>query len=101
MSDVTRILSQIEAGDPQAAEMLLPLVYDELRKLAASKMAQEKSGQMLQATALVHEEFLKLVFVWHRIEQRRQYLAGAYNSAPHRRPRWWRAFRRSTGGPVR
>jgi hypothetical protein len=51
MSDVTRILSQIEAGDPQAAEMLLPLVYDELRKLAASKMAQEKSGQTLVATA--------------------------------------------------
>ena len=55
MSDVTRILSQIEEGDPAAAEQLLPLVYDELRKLAAQKMAQEKPGQTLQATALVHE----------------------------------------------
>src|SRR5262245_22113338 len=60
MSDVTRILSQIEAGDPQAAEKLLPLVYDELRKLAAVKLAQEKPGQTLQATALVHEAYLRL-----------------------------------------
>ena len=55
MSDVTRILSQINNGDPTAAEQLLPLVYDELRKLAAAKMAQEKPGQTLNATALVHE----------------------------------------------
>ena len=61
MSDVTRILSAIEEGDPHAAEQLLPLVYDELRKLAAAKMAQEKSGQTLQATALVHEAYLRLV----------------------------------------
>ena len=61
MSDVTRILSQIEQGDPQAAEKLLPLVYDELRKLAAQKMAQEKPGQTLQATALVHEAYVRLV----------------------------------------
>jgi RNA polymerase sigma factor (TIGR02999 family) len=61
MSDVTRILSAIEAGDPQAAEQLLPLVYDELRRLAAQKLAQEKSGQTLQATALVHEAYLRLV----------------------------------------
>jgi RNA polymerase sigma factor (sigma-70 family) len=61
MSDVTRILSQIEQGDPQAAEQLLPLVYDELRKLAAAKLAQEKPGQTLQATALVHEAYLRLV----------------------------------------
>src|SRR3954469_10669213 len=61
MSDVTRILSQIEAGDPQAAEKLLPLVYDELRKLAAVRLAQEKPGQTLQATALVHEAYLRLV----------------------------------------
>jgi hypothetical protein len=54
MSDVTCILSQIEQGDPQAAEKLLPLVDDELRKLAAAKLAQEKPGQTLQATALVH-----------------------------------------------
>src|SRR5678816_421257 len=61
MSDVTRILSQIESGDPSAAEKLLPLVYDELRKLAAVRLAQEKPGQTLQATALVHEAYLRLV----------------------------------------
>jgi RNA polymerase sigma factor (TIGR02999 family) len=61
VSDVTRILGQIEDGDGQAAEKLLPLVYDELRKLAAAKMAQEKPGQTLQATALVHEAYLRLV----------------------------------------
>jgi len=61
MSDVTRILSQIESGDPKAAEQLLPLVYDELRKLAAAKLAQEKPGQTLQATALVHEAYLRLL----------------------------------------
>jgi len=63
MSDVTRILSQIEQGDPQAAEKLLPLVYEELRKLAAAKLAQESPGQTLQATALVHEAYLRLVDV--------------------------------------
>lgn len=61
MSDVTRILSAIEQGDPRAAEKLLPLVYDELRKLAAQKLAHEKPGQTLQATALVHEAYLRLV----------------------------------------
>jgi RNA polymerase sigma factor (TIGR02999 family) len=61
MNDVTRILSAIEHGDPRAAEKLLPLVYDELRKLAAQKLAQEKPGQTLQATALVHEAYLRLV----------------------------------------
>ena len=61
MSEVTRILSAIEQGDPHAAEQLLPLVYDELRKLAAQKLAQEKPGQTLQATALVHEVYLRLV----------------------------------------
>jgi RNA polymerase sigma factor (TIGR02999 family) len=61
MTDVTRILSAIEHGDPHAAEQLLPLVYDELRKLAAQKLAQEKPGQTLQATALVHEAYLRLV----------------------------------------
>jgi RNA polymerase sigma factor (TIGR02999 family) len=60
MTEVTRILSAIEQGDPQAAEQLLPLVYDELRKLAAEKLAQEKPGQTLQATALVHEAYLRL-----------------------------------------
>jgi RNA polymerase sigma factor (TIGR02999 family) len=61
MSDVTHILSAIERGDPHAAGQLLPLVYDELRRLAAEKMAQEKPGQTLQATALVHEAYLRLV----------------------------------------
>jgi RNA polymerase sigma factor (TIGR02999 family) len=61
MGDVTRILADIEQGDPRAAEQLLPLVYDELRKLAAQKMAQENPGQTLQATALVHEAYLRLV----------------------------------------
>ena len=61
MTDVTRILSQIEAGDPTAAEQLLPLVYGELRKLAAAKLAKEKPGQTLSATALVHEAYLRLV----------------------------------------
>src|SRR5207247_3050694 len=57
----TRILSQIESGDPSATEQLLPLVYDELRKLAAARLAVEKPGQTLQATALVHEAYLRLV----------------------------------------
>lgn len=61
MSDVTRILSQIDAGDPGGAAQLLPLVYDELRKLAAARLAHERPGQTLQATALVHEAFLRLV----------------------------------------
>ena len=61
MSEVTRILSAIEDGDPHAAEQLLPLVYDELRQLAAQKLAQETPGQTLQATALVHEAYLRLV----------------------------------------
>jgi RNA polymerase sigma factor (TIGR02999 family) len=61
MNDVTRILSGIEQGDPQASDQLLPLVYDELRKLAAQRLAQEKPGQTLQATALVHEAYLRLV----------------------------------------
>lgn len=61
MSEVTRILSAVEQGDSRAAEQLLPVVYDELRKLAASKMAGEKPGQTLEATALVHEAYLRLV----------------------------------------
>jgi RNA polymerase sigma factor (TIGR02999 family) len=79
MSDVTRILSAIEQGDSQAAEQLLPLVYDELRRLAAEKMAQEKPGQTLQATALVHEAYVRLVDVekaqhW---DSRRHFFAAA------------------------
>jgi RNA polymerase sigma factor (TIGR02999 family) len=61
MSEVTRVLSAIEGGDPHAAEQLLPLVYEELRKLAAQQLAQEKPGQTLDATALVHEAYLRLV----------------------------------------
>jgi RNA polymerase sigma factor (TIGR02999 family) len=63
MNDVTQILSRIDAGDPTAAEQLLPLVYEELRKLAAAKLVQEKPGQTLQATALVHEAYIRLVDV--------------------------------------
>lgn len=70
MSDVTRILSQIESGDPSAANQLLPIIYEELRRLAAAKMARENPGRTLQATALVHEAYLRLVDVkkaqhWH------------------------------------
>jgi RNA polymerase sigma factor (TIGR02999 family) len=61
MSDVTQILSAIEQGDPHAAEQLLPLVYDELRRLAAAQLSREKPGQTLEATALVHEAYLRLV----------------------------------------
>ena len=61
MNDVTHILSAIEQGDPQAAEQLLPLIYDELRRLAAQRLAREKPGQTLQATALVHEAYLRLL----------------------------------------
>src|SRR5213593_297371 len=61
MNDVTRVLEAIDRGEPRAASELLPLVYDELRKLAAQKLAQEKPGQTLDATALVHEAYLRLV----------------------------------------
>ena len=61
MSDVTRTLSRIVQGDPQAAEKLLPLVYEELRKLAVAKLAQAKPGQTLQATALVHEAYVRMI----------------------------------------
>ena len=63
MTQVTRILSQIESGDPSAADQLLPLVYDELRKLASAKLAQERPGQTLQATGLVHDAYIRLVNV--------------------------------------
>ena len=63
MTDITQILSQIESGDPSAAEQLLPVVYEELRKLAAQRMAHENPGQTLQATALVHEAYMRLVDV--------------------------------------
>ena len=79
MSNVTRILSQIESGDPSAAEKLLPLVYEELRKLAAARLAQEKPGQTLQATALVHEAYLRLVgdSASRSFQNRRHFFASA------------------------
>jgi RNA polymerase sigma factor (TIGR02999 family) len=76
MSEVTRILDQIQQGDPHAAAQLLPLVYDELRKLAAAKLAQEKPGQTLQATALVHEAYLRLVGDQH-FDNRGHFFAAA------------------------
>jgi RNA polymerase sigma factor (TIGR02999 family) len=79
MCDVTQILGKIEAGDPLAAERLLPLIYDELRKLAAEKMSQENPGQTLQATALVHEAYIRLVdqAVPQRWESRRHFFSAA------------------------
>jgi RNA polymerase sigma factor (TIGR02999 family) len=79
MSEVTRILSALEQGDPNAAEQLLALVYDELRRLAAQKLAQEKPGQTLQATALVHEAYLRLVDVdkVQHFDSRRHFFAAA------------------------
>src|SRR4051812_8417718 len=90
MSDVTRILSRIEQGDPAAAQQLLPLVYDELRKLAAVKLAQEKPGQTLQATALVHEAYLRLVDVpqvqhWNTV-RRHSCASYAYNTQTGHEP---------------
>jgi RNA polymerase sigma factor (TIGR02999 family) len=76
MTDVTRILSAIEQGDPHAAEQLLPLVYDELRQLAAAKLAQEKPGQTLEPTALVHEAYLRLVGDQH-FDNRGHFFAAA------------------------
>src|SRR5256885_13145363 len=76
MTEVTRILSAIDAGDPHAAEQLLPLVYDELRKLAAGHMANEKPGHTLDATALVHEAYLRLVGN-QRFANRRHFFAAA------------------------
>jgi RNA polymerase sigma factor (TIGR02999 family) len=79
MSDVTCILSAVEQGDPHAAEQLLPLVYDELRRLATARMAHEKPGQTLQPTALVHEAYLRLVDGDHIMhwESRRHFFAAA------------------------
>jgi RNA polymerase sigma factor (TIGR02999 family) len=79
MSEVTRVLCAIEQGDPHAAEQLMPLVYDELRKLAARKLAQEKPGQTLEATGLVHEAYVRLVGVAepHVYRDRRHFFAAA------------------------
>src|SRR5262245_40235133 len=89
MSDVTRILDEVERGDPQAAAQLLPLVYDELRRLAAQRLAQEKAGQTLQATALVHEAYMRLVAggasasVERRWQDRRHFVAAAAEAMQH------------------
>jgi RNA polymerase sigma factor (TIGR02999 family) len=80
MSEVTRILTAIEQGDPHAAEQLLPLVYQELRKLAAQRLAQEKPGQTLQATALVHEAYIRLVGGRDASEEDKDSLVGASGS---------------------
>lgn len=81
MSDATQLLHAIDAGDPQAADQLLPLVYEELRKLAAARMAQEKPGQTLQATALVHEAWLRLAGADpQRWDNRRHFFAAAAES---------------------
>src|SRR5262245_33490590 len=79
MKDVTRILTSVAQGDPAAAEELLPLVYDELRKLAAHRLTREKPGQTLQPTALVHEAYLRLVDVEHmpRFDGRGHFFAAA------------------------
>ena len=84
MNDVTRILTAIEQGDPQAAEQLLPLVYDELRRLAAQRLAQEKPGQTLQSTALVHEAYLRLVGTDHppKWDGRGHFIAAAAEPSP-------------------
>jgi RNA polymerase sigma factor (TIGR02999 family) len=78
MTAVTQILGEIESGDPNAADQLLPLVYDELRRLAAQKLSHEKPGQTLQATALVHEAYIRLVGAEHqRWDNRRHFFAAA------------------------
>ena len=80
MADVTHILSQIEQGDSSAADQLLPLVYEELRKLAAARLANEKPGQTLQATALVHEAYLRLVERAQHWDSRGHFFAAAAES---------------------
>ena len=84
MSDVTQLLSAIDAGDPKAADELLPLVYEELRKLAAAKMAQEKPGQTLQPTALVHEAWMRLVGTESGRWENRSHFFGAAAEAMRR-----------------
>jgi hypothetical protein len=87
MNDVTRIVSAIEQGDPRAAEQLLPLVYDQLRELAMQRLAHEKPGQTLQATALVHEAYLRLVGSEkaHGWDSRGHFFAAASGAAGHTR----------------
>ena len=82
MSDVTRILSQIESGDPKAAEQLLPLVYDQLRRLAARELCREAAGHTLQPTALVHEAYVRLV---DQSAETRNGIIGGTSMPPQRR----------------
>jgi hypothetical protein len=112
MNDVTQILSQIESGDPSAAEQLLPLVHEELRKLAAAKLAQEKPGQTLQATSLVHEAYIRLVDTgkdlhWNSLghffaaaaeAMRRTLIVNARRRCAERRSRWQSGY--STARPI-
>src|SRR5437899_10221624 len=104
MSDVTRILDAIQQGDPKAADELLPLVYDELRRLAAHKMANEAPGQTLQPTALVHEAWLRLIGDGDPGWQNRAHFFGAAAEAMRRilidRARWKQAMRHG-GGQLR
>src|SRR5213078_1765631 len=101
MSEVTRILSAIEQGDAHAAAQLLPLVYDELRRLAAQKLAHEAPGQTLDATGLVHEAYLRLVgpVDGDRWKDRGHFFAAAAQAAPQarRRPQAHRVGRQSAG----
>ena len=101
MTDVTRILHSVESGDAKAADQLLPLVYDELRKLAAHKMVNESPGQTLQPTALVHEAWLRLVGSEQRTWQNRAHFFGAAAEAMRRilidRARRKRAMRHGGG----
>ena len=95
MHDVTQILSQIEAGDPLAADKLLPLVYDELRKLAAVRLAHENPGQTLQATALVHEAYLRLVGsnAEQTFDHRGHFFAAGRTSGADKRGQPYNSFR--------
>jgi len=103
MSDVTHILDRVQQGDPKAAEELLPLVYEELRKLAAARMAREAPGQTLQATALVHEAWLRIIHQDQRQWQSRAYFFVAAAEAMRRilvdRARRKQAARHGAGAP--
>ena len=98
MADVTQILSQIESGDPLAAEKLLPLVYAELRKLAAARMANERPDHTLQATALVHEAYVRLVTSPQSWEGRAHFFAAAANSMRRILVEWARSHRSQKHG---
>src|SRR5262245_20345805 len=88
MTDITRILSAAEEGDPHAPEQLLPLVYDELRRLAAAKLRQEKPGQTLQATALVHEAYLRLMACAGSSPSKEEEREASSNSEQGKEVRW-------------